>query len=96
MLPAAGDLARSLRVPQNTLSSHLLILVNAGLVTSRRDGRSIIYSIHLAGTRRLLSFLMEVCCQGGSEVCTAALESMLPACCASLPKRGENHEKTAC
>ncbi|MDX1431026.1 MAG: metalloregulator ArsR/SmtB family transcription factor [Gammaproteobacteria bacterium] len=78
----AGAIARALDIPHNTMSSHLSILVNAGLVGSRREGRSIIYSIDLDGTRELLAFLMEDCCQGRPEVCTPVLDSVLPACCA--------------
>jgi ArsR family transcriptional regulator, arsenate/arsenite/antimonite-responsive transcriptional repressor len=54
---AAGAIAHAVRVPHNTMSSHLGILSRAGLVVSRKEGRSIIYSVDLAGTRDLLSFL---------------------------------------
>jgi len=47
----AGGIARALDIPHNTMSSHLSILANAGLVNLRRDGRSIIYSIDFDGTR---------------------------------------------
>lgn len=80
---AAGEIARRLDVPHNTLSSHLSIMVNAGLVESRREGRSIIYSIDFGGTRELLSFLMEDCCQGQPELCAPVLDSLLPNCCAT-------------
>ena len=83
---AAGAIARQLDVPHNTLSSHLSIMLNAGLVESRREGRSIIYSIDFDGTRELLSFLMEDCCQGQPELCTPVLDSLLPNGCAT------NHE----
>jgi DNA-binding transcriptional ArsR family regulator len=78
---AAGEIARALEVPHNTMSSHLAILSNAGLVMSRREGRSIIYAIDLEGTRRLLSFLMEDCCQGKAEVCAPLIACVLPECC---------------
>ena len=78
---AAGRIAETLDIPHNTLSSHLSILVNAGLVRSRRESRSIIYSIDFDGTRELLSFLMEECCQGNPEVCLPVLESLLPGGC---------------
>lgn len=77
----AGEIARQLEVPHNTLSSHLSILVNAGLVESQRDGRSIYYSIDFSGTRDLLSFLMEDCCQGQPDLCAPVLDSLLPNCC---------------
>ena len=78
---AAGEIARTLAVPHNTLSSHLSILVNAGLAVSRREGRSVIYRVDFEGTRDLLSFLVEDCCQGRPEDCAPALDSVLPACC---------------
>ena len=77
----AGDIARSLKIPHNTLSSHTAILVKAGLLKARRTGRSIIYSIDFDGTQKLLSYLMEDCCQGHRDMCAPALESVLPACC---------------
>lgn len=78
---AAGEIARALGIPHNTLSSHLSILVNAGLIKSRRESRSIIYSVDFDGTRELLSFLVEDCCQGNPDVCMPVLESVLPGCC---------------
>jgi len=80
---AAGEIARALSIPHNTMSSHLAILVNAGLINSRRESRSIIYSINFSGTRELLSFLMEDCCQGQPELCAPVLDSVLPGCCAA-------------
>ncbi|TNE33929.1 MAG: transcriptional regulator [Alphaproteobacteria bacterium] len=77
----AGEIARQLGIPHNTMSSHLSILVNAGLVTSMRDGRSVIYRVEFGGTRDLLSFLMEDCCQGRPEICAPVLDTVLPACC---------------
>jgi protein-tyrosine-phosphatase/DNA-binding transcriptional ArsR family regulator len=41
---AAGDIARLMAVPHNTLSSHLAVLQRAGLILSRREGRSIIFA----------------------------------------------------
>jgi arsenate reductase len=41
---AAGDISRLMVVPHNTLSTHMGVLENAGLVRSRRDGRSIIFA----------------------------------------------------
>lgn len=77
----AGDVARALDVPHNTLSSHLAILTRAGLLGARRDGRSVIYAVDFDGTRALLGFLLEDCCQGSPALCTPALDSVLAACC---------------
>ncbi|MCB1672329.1 MAG: helix-turn-helix transcriptional regulator [Gammaproteobacteria bacterium] len=79
---AAGEIARALETPHNTLSTHLTVLANAGLVESRRDGRSIIYRVNFNGTRELLAFLVEDCCQGQPELCAPVLDSVLPGCCA--------------
>ena len=88
----AGQIARGLDIPHNTMSSHLSILVNAGLVNSRREGRSIIYNIDFDGARELLYFLMEDCCQGHPEVCSPVLDSVLPGCCAPTNKHGGRNE----
>ncbi len=79
---AAGDIARALGVTPNTLSAQLTLLANAGLVASRRDGRSIIYAAGYDGMSELLVYLMEDCCQGRPEVCAplAAVASRA-ACC---------------
>ena len=87
---AAGKIAATLDIPHNTLSTHLATLVNAGLVVSRRESRSIIYRIDFEGTRELLSFLVEECCQGQPEACLPALESVLPGCCAPAQESGVN------
>ena len=77
----AGAVARELDSPHNTLSTHLSTLVGAGLAQSRREGRSIIYSVDFDGTRDLLAFLLEDCCLGAPERCDAVLGTVLPDCC---------------
>ena len=77
----AGEIARAIDVPHNTMSSHLAVLANAGLVRSRREGRSIIYAVDFEVTRALLSFLMEDCCRGRPDVCAPLLAHVLPDCC---------------
>lgn len=66
---AAGEIARATGSLANTLSTNLAILSAAGLVASRRDGRSIIYTAGYARMRELLGFLMEDCCAGAPEIC---------------------------
>jgi arsenate reductase len=53
----AGDIARLTAVPHNTMSGHLALLEAAGLVRSRRDGRSIIYAVDAAACRALTGVL---------------------------------------
>jgi DNA-binding transcriptional ArsR family regulator len=78
---AAGEIARRLDVPPNTLSSNLTILSHAGLVTNRRDGRSIIYSAGYANMTELLEYLMQNCCDGRPEICTPLAELVLNSHC---------------
>jgi DNA-binding transcriptional ArsR family regulator len=92
---AAGEIARQLKIPHNTLSSHLTILSNAGLIVSHRESRSIIYQINFTGTRDLLAFLMQDCCRGQPELCEPLLDSLLPDCCATTRTPGEIHETPA-
>ncbi|SFK89150.1 metalloregulator ArsR/SmtB family transcription factor [Methylocapsa palsarum] len=66
---AAGEIARLLAIPQNTLSNHLSILDHAGLIHSRRDGRSIIYAADKELPLRLAAFLTEDCCQASGRTC---------------------------
>lgn len=68
----AGMLGRMLNVPAPTLTFHLNLLCNAGLIERRRKGRSIIYAVNFAGVRELLGFLMEDCCQGNPALCGPA------------------------
>ena len=60
----AGEIGERVGVPATTLSFHLAQLSHAGLVTSRREGRSIIYAADYAGMRALMDFLTRNCCQG--------------------------------
>ena len=78
----AGEIARATGVLPNTLSSNLNILSVAGLVTSRRDGRSIIYSAAYDRMRELLAFLMEDCCAGNPLICGPLAEVAARPCAA--------------
>ncbi|WP_338826864.1 metalloregulator ArsR/SmtB family transcription factor [Bradyrhizobium sp. 27S5] len=77
---AAGDLARLLEVPQNTLSAHLSILTRARLVTSERRSRSIVYRANLDEFRNVAVFLLRDCCDGRPEICAPVVESLQPCC----------------
>jgi ArsR family transcriptional regulator len=82
----AGELARLLEVPQNTLSAHLAVLSRADLVTSERHSRSIVYRANLSAFRSVALFLLQDCCDGRPEVCGPVFESLKPCC---PPKRKE-------
>lgn len=59
---AAGVLSEELGTPHNTLSFHLNHLSNAGILSSRKEGRSVIYSANFDVTRDLIDFLVKDCC----------------------------------
>src|SRR5579863_619044 len=75
----AGDIARSLAVPHNTLSSHLSILSHARLVSGERQSRSIIYRANLDRFRDLTLYLVKNCCQGSPELCAPLVADLAPA-----------------
>nr|WP_091146653.1 metalloregulator ArsR/SmtB family transcription factor [Novosphingobium sp. CF614] len=65
----AGAIAQAANVPPSTMSHHLGILERAGLVESERESRLVHYRADYDGMRRLLTFLMQDCCQGAPEMC---------------------------
>jgi DNA-binding transcriptional ArsR family regulator len=83
---AAGEIARRMDMLPNTLSANLNVLSHAGLIGSRREGRSIIYAADYAAMTGLLGFLMQDCCSGAPEIC-APLEGLITrvACCEPQP-----------
>jgi DNA-binding transcriptional ArsR family regulator len=84
---AAGEIARALAVPQNTMSAHLAILARAGLVISERQSRSIIYRADLVTFQNLTSFMVEDCCGGRADQCAPVA--------ACKPARGKRARITA-
>jgi DNA-binding transcriptional ArsR family regulator len=70
-----GAMAEELDVPNATLSFHLKELMNAGLVTAEREGRSLIYRAAYDRMSAVLRYLTDNCCQGqaclepGSDSC---------------------------
>jgi len=66
----AGAIADRAGVPPSTMSHHLATLERAGLVQSERESRLIHYRADYGGMRRLLTFLMQDCCQGAPEMCS--------------------------
>jgi ArsR family transcriptional regulator, arsenate/arsenite/antimonite-responsive transcriptional repressor len=65
----AGVVAEALGLPPNTLTFHFDRLRQAGLVTVRREGRSMIYSARYDTMDHLLGYLTENCCKGAEEAC---------------------------
>ena len=76
----AGELARLIGVPQNTMSAHLSILSNAGLVTGERQSRSIIYRVDLKRFRELMLYLLQDCCGANASLCAPLIADLTPCC----------------
>jgi len=73
-------IADTIGAPHNTLSSHLAILVRAGLLRSTRDGRTIIYRSNVDGMRALIGFLVSECCDGHPELCNLVAAAAAASC----------------
>lgn len=76
---AAGELSEKLAIPHNTLSFHLSHLVQAGLVNSKKQGRSVIYYAELEAMQALVGFLLKDCCALDKTTCKG-IEKLMKAC----------------
>jgi len=79
-LPAGAIGAAMDGASSSRMSFHLSHLEQAGLVRSRREGRSIIYSAALGTLSDLVAFLLRDCCNGHPEVCAPAVAALSCAC----------------
>jgi ArsR family transcriptional regulator, arsenate/arsenite/antimonite-responsive transcriptional repressor len=81
----AGEIAAMHAVPGPTLSFHLNILSNAGLIAATREGRVIRYAPRFTEMNALLAFLTENCCAGAGKrgACAPVASPRLP------PKRSK-------
>jgi ArsR family transcriptional regulator, arsenate/arsenite/antimonite-responsive transcriptional repressor len=68
----AGEVARALKLAPNTLTFHFDRLRDAGLVTVRREGRSMIYAARYETMNALIAYLTENCCRGHLDSCLPA------------------------
>ena len=75
---AAGMIAERVGVSPSNVSFHLKELEHAGLISARRDGRSIIYLASFYALAGLIRFLMEDCCSGRAEICRPTLAAQTP------------------
>ena len=77
---AAGEVAKALDVPQNTMSVHLATLARAGLIRSERRSRVINYRANLDQLKALTLFLVKDCCGGKAELCEPLITELTPCC----------------
>ena len=97
----ASDIASRLVIPPATLSTHLRILTDAGLLSLRAVSRERFYAVRFEAMRDLIAYLLEDCCQGSAEVCTPLTGILTSqsitsqaACCGPAPKE-KTHEAPA-
>jgi len=83
----AGAVADALGLAPNALSFHLDRLRDAGLVTVRRDGRSMIYAARYETMNALIAYLTENCCRGRPEQC-------LPETTGKSPRKARKPQRT--
>jgi ArsR family transcriptional regulator len=76
----AGEVARRLDVPPNTMSTHLAVLQRAGLISAERHSRSIVYRAELDQVREVTAFLVNDCCGGRPELCQPLVDAFTPSC----------------
>ena len=78
---AAGVIAERMGVSATNASFHLKELERSGLISQRRESRSIIYTADYERMTSLLGFLMEDCCGGVPEICAPIAEVAAKAAC---------------
>ena len=76
----AGDIAEHVGISPTNTSFHLKELDRAGLLHTTRGGRYIRYAVRIAGMRKLLTYLREVCHQGWPELCGDAFVAASKVC----------------
>ena len=76
----AGAIASSVGASPTAASFHLKELERAGLIRATRQGRSIVYALHVDAIRQLLTYLTEDCCQGHPEMCAAPVKAARNLC----------------
>ena len=87
----AGELCALLHIRANTMSANLTVLHNAGLVSKRREGRSIRYFADIDGLRGLLVYLLQDCCGGRPDLCSSLIEDIAVKSCSTPQNKEPEH-----
>lgn len=66
---AATELAQTLGLKPNTLSSYVNALMQAGLISQERAGTSLRYAIDMDAARETIDYLLQDCCRGRPDIC---------------------------
>lgn len=89
----AGEIARRIDVPHNTMSTHLGILTRAGLVTGERHSRSMIYRAEPKTIHGVVLFLLRDCCNGQPELCAPLIKDLTTCCAKTSTTRSTSDER---
>ena len=76
---STGQLVEASGLTQSTFSTHLAVLVRAGLISPEKRGRQQIQRVNIDALRGLMVFLAKDCCQGRAELCEPLLAELT--CC---------------
>ncbi|OJF93317.1 ArsR/SmtB family transcription factor [Pararhizobium antarcticum] len=76
----AGEIARALAIPHNTMSTHLNILSRVGLLSAERRSRVIVYRADVPRLRELMLYLIKDCCGGNADFCAPLIAELEPCC----------------
>lgn len=76
---STGALVETSGLSQSTFSTHLAVMVKAGLVLPEKRGRQQIQRANLDALRGLMVYLAKDCCQGRAELCEPLLAELT--CC---------------
>lgn len=91
----ASDIAERLAIPPATLSTHLRILTDAGLLSLKAVSRERVYAVRFEAMRELVAYLLEDCCQGSAEVCTPLAGIVTNAACCGPDNKEKSDEAPA-
>ena len=64
----AGEIASHFRMSKPSISHHLSVLKNAGLVEDVKEGQKVIYSLNLTVLGEIASWIMQLCDDMGEKV----------------------------
>ncbi|EJU14771.1 metalloregulator ArsR/SmtB family transcription factor [Novosphingobium sp. 11B] len=76
---STGQLVEDSGLSQSTFSTHLAVLVKAGVVVSEKRGRQQIQRASIDSLRGLMLFLAKDCCGGRADLCEPLLAELT--CC---------------
>src|SRR3546814_5808960 len=94
---STGQLVEASGLTQSTFSTHLAVMVKAGVVNSEKRGRQFIQRADIDTLKGLMLFLAKDCCQGRAELRseehTSELQSLMRISYAVFCLKKKKHQK---